>query len=90
MCDSWVIAKANTRSKNNSMLVTFAWLPGRPAGAEFLEFLDHRPDHHPTVFMIDDAHLADSESMTAMTFALRRLHADHVMAVFALRGGRHR
>ena len=61
------------------------WADPFVAGAEFLEFLDHRPEHHPTVFMIDDAHLADSESMTAMTFALRRLHADRVMAVFALR-----
>ena len=62
-----------------------AWADPFVAGADLLEFLDHRPDRHPSVFIIDDAHLADSESMAAMTFALRRPHADRVMAVFALR-----
>lgn len=55
------------------------------AGAALLQFLDRRGEAQPTVFVVDDAHLADSASMTALTFALRRLHADRVLAVFAAR-----
>jgi len=63
---------------------TAAWSDPFAAGAHLLEFLDHRHDH-PTVFVVDDAHLADAESLTALTFALRRLQADRVLAVFAVR-----
>ncbi len=61
------------------------WSDPFAAGAELLQFLDHRHDLQPTVFVVDDAHLADADSMTALTFALRRLQADRVMAVFAIR-----
>lgn len=52
------------------------------AGGELLELLDRRTAQ-PTVFVIDDAHLADSASMTALTFAFRRLRADKVLALVA-------
>ena len=39
------------------------------AGAGLLEFLDHRATAEPTVFLVDDAHLADPASLTALTFA---------------------
>ena len=55
------------------------------AGADLLQLLDRRSGEHPTVFVVDDAHLADSESLTALTFALRRLRADRVLAVLAVR-----
>ena len=61
------------------------WSDPFAAGAELLQFLDHRHAVQPTVFVVDDAHLADADSMTALTFALRRLQADRVMAVFAIR-----
>jgi DNA-binding CsgD family transcriptional regulator/tetratricopeptide (TPR) repeat protein len=62
-----------------------SWEHPFAAGADLLQFLDERNGPHPTVFVIDDAHLADSDSLTALTFALRRLRADRVMAVFAVR-----
>jgi DNA-binding CsgD family transcriptional regulator len=61
------------------------WTDPFAAGAAVLEHLDRVPANQTTVFVVDDAHLADSESMTALTFALRRLHADRVMAVFCTR-----
>ena len=61
------------------------WRDPFAAGAAVLEHLDRVPANQTTVFVVDDAHLADSESMTALTFALRRLHADRVMAVFCAR-----
>ena len=60
------------------------WSDPFAAGAHLLEFLDHRQDL-PTLFVVDDAHLADVESLSALTFALRRLQADRVLAIFAAR-----
>lgn len=62
-----------------------SWSHPFEAGADLLQFLDQRHGKHATLFVVDDAHLADSDSMTALTFALRRLQADRVMAVFAVR-----
>lgn len=39
----------------------------------------------PVVVIVDDAHLADRESMSALRFALRRLTNDRVMAVVSFR-----
>jgi len=58
------------------------WADPFTAGGRLLEILDERPT---TVFLLDDAHLADADSLSALTFALRRLHADRVLAVFATR-----
>jgi len=55
------------------------------AGAALLQFLDRQGEAQPTVFVVDDAHLADTASMSSLTFALRRLQADRVLAVFVSR-----
>ena len=67
--------------------------PGRAAdqvddpvtvGARFLEFLD-RLDGPGVVLAVDDAHWADRPSLQALIFALRRLAADRVLAIIAVR-----
>ncbi len=62
------------------------WSGALEAGAELLRAMDERLGHGPTVLVVDDAHLADRASLTALTFALRRLQDDPVMAVLAVRG----
>ena len=62
-----------------------SWVDPFTAGADLLGRLDDRPGRAPTVFVVDDVHLADEESMAALTFALRRLRADRVMAVVTTR-----
>ena len=70
--------------------------PGRAAdqvddpvtvGARFLEFLD-RLDGPGVVLAVDDAHWADRPSQQALIFALRRLAADRVLAIIAVRDDR--
>jgi len=61
------------------------WADPFAAGAALLRSLDERPGEEPTVFVVDDAHDADAESLAALTFALRRLRADRVMAVVVAR-----
>ncbi len=61
------------------------WADPFAAGGHLLDALDQRDARSPTVLAIDDAHLADSDSITAISFALRRLHADPVMAVIVTR-----
>jgi hypothetical protein len=51
------------------------WPDPFAAGRHVLEILDQRHRDQPTVFVVDDAHLADTQSLTALTFALRRLQA---------------
>lgn len=58
------------------------WPDAFTAGARLLETVDDRP---LTVFVIDDAHLADRESLTALAFAVRRLQADRVLTLLATR-----
>ena len=53
-------------------------------GAGFLEFLD-RLDGRGVVLAVDDAHWADRPSLQALIFALRRLVADRVLAIIAVR-----
>ncbi|MCD7443939.1 AAA family ATPase [Streptomyces lincolnensis] len=66
--------------------------PGRPmlsdpltAGAELLEPLGELQRDEPVVLVVDDAHWADIPSLHALTFALRRLRADRVLVLLALR-----
>jgi ATP/maltotriose-dependent transcriptional regulator MalT len=54
-------------------------------GAVFLQELDRVSRSAPLVLMIDDAHLADSPSLAALTFAARRLLADAVLVVLTAR-----
>jgi len=61
------------------------WADPFAAGGHLLDALDQRDTRSPTVLAIDDAHLADSDSLTAISFALRRLHADPVLAVIVTR-----
>jgi ATP/maltotriose-dependent transcriptional regulator MalT len=61
------------------------WVDAFAAGADLLRSLDERVGSEPVVLVVDDAHLADSESMVALTFMLRRLRADRVMAVITTR-----
>ncbi|MGW6904572.1 ATP-binding protein [Streptomyces sp. NPDC054940] len=67
-------------------------LLGRPvhadpltAGAALLEPLGELQRDHPVVLVVDDAHWADAPSLHALTFALRRLGADRVLCLLALR-----
>jgi ATP/maltotriose-dependent transcriptional regulator MalT len=62
-----------------------SWSDPFAAGADLLQFLDRRHDQHTTAFIVDDVHLSDADSITALTFALRRLRADRVLAVLAVR-----
>ena len=61
------------------------WPDPFAAGRHVLEILDQRHRDQPTVFVVDDAHLADTASLTALTFALRRLQADRVLALVTVR-----
>ena len=59
------------------------WSDPFAAGAHLLDALDQRHAKTPTVLVIDHAHLADSDSLTAVSFALRRLQADPVLTLIA-------
>ena len=54
-------------------------------GAALLQQLGRVSQDLGLVLLLDDAHLADSPSMAAMTFAFRRLEADPVLVVVAAR-----
>ena len=62
-----------------------SWEDQFAAGAAVLADLDRHGDGRPTVIVVDDAHLADAASLGALTFALRRLAADPVLAVLVTR-----
>lgn len=55
------------------------------AGSRVLEALGAAQEHGPALVVIDDAHWADSHSLRALGFALRRLVADRVLAVIVAR-----
>lgn len=59
------------------------WSSPHEAGAALLEVLSNAPG--PAMLAVDDLHLVDAESLTALQFALRRLRSDPVFAVFTLR-----
>jgi ATP/maltotriose-dependent transcriptional regulator MalT len=54
-------------------------------GAAFVLLTSLLDRHGPVVVVIDDAHWADVASLHALTFALRRLRHDQVLAVVATR-----
>ena len=66
---------------------TQPWPDPFAAGAHLLQFLGQRSVEAPLVLVIDDAHLSDPASLRAVTFALRRLHRDPVLAVLTARTG---
>ncbi len=53
-------------------------------GAGFLSFLDGL-DGRGVILAVDDAHWADRPSLQALIFALRRLVADRILAIIAVR-----
>ena len=60
--------------------------PAPPAaGAGLLTLLGELQDGGPVVVVVDDAHWADSASLHALGFCLRRLRADRVLALLATR-----
>lgn len=56
-------------------------------GAGTLGLLSHRAETRPLAVLVDDAHLLDHSSAEALTFAARRLLADPVLLVVAVRAG---
>ncbi len=56
-------------------------------GAGTLSLLAAYADESPTLLLLDDAHLLDPPSAEALLFALRRLLAEPVGAVLAVRAG---
>ncbi len=62
-----------------------SWTDPFAAGAAVLRDLDRLGRRSATVLLVDDAHLADVPSLGALTFALRRLAADPVLAIFVTR-----
>lgn len=68
-----------------------SWLTPRPredplvVGTRLLEFLDALQDQEAVTLVVDDAHWADTPSLQALSFTLRRLQADCVLAVFVTR-----
>ncbi|HEX2272909.1 MAG TPA: AAA family ATPase [Acidimicrobiales bacterium] len=54
-------------------------------GAALVELLGVLQDEGPVVVVLDDAHWADTASLQALLFALRRLRVDRVLALFAAR-----
>ncbi|MFE1802251.1 AAA family ATPase [Streptomyces sp. NPDC059517] len=54
-------------------------------GSALLDVMGGSQDQSPAVVVIDDAHWADSPSLHALTFALRRLRVDRVLTVLVVR-----
>lgn len=54
-------------------------------GAALLRVVGELPSGRPVIITIDDAHLADIASLTALTFAARRLRAEPVALVLTCR-----
>ncbi len=52
-------------------------------GAALLNQLLSRSVSNPLILMVDDAHLADAQSLASLTFALRRLRCERVMVVLS-------
>jgi DNA-binding NarL/FixJ family response regulator len=55
------------------------------AGGGLLELLGELQDRGPVVLAVDDAHWADSASLHALAFCLRRLRTDRVVALVGAR-----
>lgn len=54
-------------------------------GAELLQLLGDLDELGPAALIVDDAPFADSQSLRALAFALRRLQADRVLTVLTMR-----
>ncbi len=56
-------------------------------GAAVLSLLTHYGEHRPLGVVVDDAHLLDAPSAEALVFACRRVLADSVFVLVAVRSG---
>ena len=66
-------------------------IPSRRAvaiGAGLIELLGALQEHGPVCVLVDDAQWADRPSLVALLFAMRRLQADRVLTVIAVREDR--
>ena len=61
--------------------------PSFAVGAATLGVLTRRAEGRPLVLLLDDAHLLDDASSRALAFAARRVAADPVLVVAAVRSG---
>ena len=61
------------------------WTTRSPSGTRMLELLEGGRRRRPVVVVVDDVHWADQPSLHALVFALRRLVADPVLVLVALR-----
>jgi len=71
-----------------ALLATVAQRPSPDpilAGIRLLEFIGEVEKPGPVVLVVDDLHWADQPSVRALVFALRRLLADQVLVVLAVR-----
>jgi hypothetical protein len=76
--------------QGDALRYTLGLVPGPPpdrflAGLGLLTLLADRAETGPLVTLIDDAQWIDLESGTALGFAARRLQAERVVMVFAVR-----
>jgi DNA-binding CsgD family transcriptional regulator len=56
-------------------------------GVALLTLLADMAEEHPVLLLVDDAQWLDEPSATALTFAVRRLEAEPVVGLFAVREG---
>lgn len=61
------------------------WKDPYAAGLGMLQWLGHVSADQPCVILIDDAHLGDQQSLSALNFMVRRLGTDPVAVVLGLR-----
>jgi len=76
--------------QGDALRYTLGLVPGPPpdrflAGLGLLTLLADRAENGPLVTLVDDAQWIDLESGTALGFAARRLQAERVVMVFAVR-----
>jgi DNA-binding CsgD family transcriptional regulator len=58
-------------------------------GAELLDQIGTLSGREPLAVVVDDGQWADASSLQALTFALRRLQSDPILAIFVVRDGEH-
>jgi tetratricopeptide (TPR) repeat protein len=76
--------------QRDALSVAFAMSTGAPpdrflVGLAVLGLLSEAAEEHPLVCVVDDVHWLDRESMQALQFAARRLLAESIGIVFAVR-----
>ncbi len=62
----------------------------QPAFLAMRKLLDSLCRHKPAIIVLDDAHLADDETLVALSFAARHLYSLPLLLVFSIRTGKWR